>query len=229
MTSEQQNRFAEAVLAGIATAATLAGVDTYAEGIGELAFSSDTFQLYVAKTQNAGEFLRVPTSKLGAVNFGIGGIIYDHYASVGNVGTGEDDLYSDTTPASLLGIDGEKIEATYQLVLTGAAAATQQFKVYFGGTVIYDSTALSIGVATNNATIEVLVIRESSSVVRCSVAISTDFATLFPYSKYTRITGLTLSGTNILKVTGEAAGVGAATDQVVATMGVVKWYGVAGV
>jgi hypothetical protein len=48
--------------------------------------------------------------------------------------------------------------------------------------------------------------------------------TLQPISTYTRITGLTLSNTNILKITGEAAGVGAATDDIVAKLSSVSWF-----
>lgn len=150
-------------------------------------------------------------------------VLFDHYTDAGNVGTGEDDLYSDTIAAGQLAIDGQKIVATYQGIFSGAAASTQDLRVYFGGTLIYDSGALSIGVATDSWTAYVTIIRESSSVVRCAVSISTDFATLFPYSKYTRITGLTLASTQILKITGEAAGVGAANDQIVSKLGYIQF------
>lgn len=150
-------------------------------------------------------------------------VLFDHFTDAGNTGTGEDDLYSDTISAGQLSANGQKIVATYQGVFSGAAASTQDLRIYFGGTKIYDSGALSIGVATNSWTAEITLIRVSSSVVRCSVAISTDFATLFPYSKYTEVTGLTLSNTQILKLTGEAAGVGAGDNQVVAKLGYVQY------
>lgn len=149
----------------------------------------------------------------------MGGTIFDHFADVGNVGTGEDDLYSDTLAASVLAADGDKITATYAGIFVGAAASTQELRAYFGGTKIYDSGALAIGAITSNWTMMVTIIRESSSVVRCTVSLSTDFATLFPYSTYTRITGLTLSNTQIIKITGEAAGVGAVNNQIVAKLG----------
>lgn len=149
--------------------------------------------------------------------------IFDHFASVNNSTTSETDLYSDTLTAGLLATNGDKIFARYQGIFTGAVAATQELRVYFGGTKIYDSGALSIGVATDNWTLELMVIRESSSVVRCSVSVSSDFATLFPYSAYTRITGLTLTNTQILKITGQAAGAGAASNQITATLGAVSY------
>lgn len=162
-------------------------------------------------------------TKANAIRFGVGGTLFDHYADVGNVGTGEDDLYSDTLAASTLAADGEKVTANFAGIFSGAAAATQELRAYFGGTKIYDSGALAIGVATNNWDMEITVIRESSSVVRCSVGLRTDFGTLFPYSTYTRITGLTLTNTQIIKITGEAAGVGAANNQIVAKLGYVEY------
>lgn len=153
----------------------------------------------------------------------LGGSIFNYFADVGNVGTGEDDLYSSTIPASSLGTNGDSVSAVYQGVFNGAALSTQDLRVYFGGTKIYDSGALSIGVATNNWTVNVTCIRVSSSVVRCSVSLSTDFGTLFPYSTYTEVTGLTLTNTQILKLTGEAAGAGAGDNQIVAKLGKVYW------
>ena len=52
---------------------------------------------------------------------------------------------------------------------------------------------------------------------------TTQGATLASYTSYTLVSGLTLSSTNILKITGEAAGAGATTDHVVAKLGVIRW------
>jgi hypothetical protein len=113
--------------------------------------------------------------------------------------TTETDLFSYTVPASTLNNDLEILDG----VVSGTFAANannKQIKVYFGGTVIFDSSAL----AFNNGTwtIEFDIIRESSTVVRCNARFTSDLTTLSSSSKYTRITGLTLSSTNILKVTG---------------------------
>lgn len=148
----------------------------------------------------------------------VGGVTFDHFADAGNTGTGEDDLYSDSIPASTFAVNGDKTVAVYQGIFTGAAASTQQLRAYFGGTKIYDSGALAIGVATNHWTLRVVCIRVSSSVVRCSASLSTDFGTVFPYSTYTEVTGLTLTNAQILKITGEAAGAGAANNQIVAKL-----------
>ena len=198
-------------------------------GVGEYIGGGAVNTAIIIKSGNAAIFLKCNISGTQRwVMLGSGGELlplFDHFADAGNVGTGEDDLYSDTLAASTLATEGDKIIATYGGIFVGAAAATQQLKVYFGGTQIYASGALAIGVATNNWTLNVTVIRESSSVVRCTVSLSTDFATLFPYSTYTRITGLTLTNTQILKLTGEAAGAGAADNQIVSKLGHISKIG----
>lgn len=149
-------------------------------------------------------------------------VLFDHFADVGNVGTGEDDLYSDTIAASQLSADGQKLVGNYAGIFVSSATATRRLKFYFGGTLIYDSSALSLSTSADwNA--EVFIIRESSTVVRCSVTVNTTTASSAPYCTYTRITGLTLSNTNILKLTGEAAGVGAADNDVVAKLSYVQF------
>lgn len=152
----------------------------------------------------------------------VGGVIFDNYADVGNVGTGEDDLHTNTLVASTLGVDGGKVSAHYSGVFVASATATRRLRAYFGGTLIYDSTALSLSVNTDWH-LKVIVIRESSTVVRCVVVANTTSASAAPYCTYTRITGLTLTNTQILKITGEAAGVGAADNDIVAKFSSGNW------
>jgi hypothetical protein len=149
--------------------------------------------------------------------------LFDHFADVGNVGTGEDDLYSDTIATDQLGVDGAKLESQYALAYVSSATATRQTRAYFGGTLVFDSGTLTFG-STGAANLWLTIIRESSSVVRVTAEYAATGLTLQPITQYTRITGLTLSNTNILKITGEAAGVGAATDDIVAKLGSVKFW-----
>ncbi len=149
-------------------------------------------------------------------------VLFDHFADVGNVGTGEDDLYSDTVTANKLSVDGQKITAQYAGIFVSSATATRRLRTYFGGTLIYDSSALSLSTSAD-WDMSVMIIRESSTVVRCSVKVNTTTASSAPYTTYTRVTGLTLSGTNVLKITGEAAGVGAADNDLVAKLGFVEF------
>ena len=154
---------------------------------------------------------------------GLGGILTQNYADVGNVGTGEDDLHTYTVPASVLGTNGDKIEAEYMVVLAAHATATRQVRAYFAGTATVDSTALTLA-SGGTATVKTSIIRESSTVVRVSTTFTVNGITSQPVVTYTRITGLTLSSTNVLKITGEAAGVGAATDDLICKMSVVKFF-----
>lgn len=149
--------------------------------------------------------------------------VFDHFVNANNVTTGETDLYSDTLSAGQLANNGEKIVAQYGGTFVGDATSTQRLKLYFGGTLIFDTGALGIGVTTANWDIGVTVIRVSSSVVRTSVCLTSSFATLNAYDQYTEVTGLTLANTQILKITGTAAGVTAASDQISAKEGFVEW------
>ncbi len=155
------------------------------------------------------------TSKTASV----GGKIKDFITSVGNVGTGEDDLYTYTTEAGILAANGDEIDGSFGLeIVTSAGTATRQIKLWFGGTAIFDTTALLFG-ANSDAVIAYSFIRVSSTVIRYRVTLTTTGATLAAYTAVGELTGLTLSGTNIIKITGEAAGVGAATNDIVAHNG----------
>lgn len=150
-------------------------------------------------------------------------MLFDHYADVGNVGTGEDTLYSDTLVANQLGINGQKIEAEYGGVFVSSATATREIKIYFGGTVIFDTGALTLSLSAA-WTCYVSITRVSATVVRYMISLTTEGAALAAYTAVGELTGLTLSNSNILKVTGEAAGAGAATNDIVAKMGTIIFY-----
>lgn len=150
-------------------------------------------------------------------------VLFDHYADANNGTTVETDLYSDTLAAGQLAANGEKISAQYGGLFVGDATSTQRLKAYFGGSLIFDTGALGLGVATDFWDLWVTVVRESSSVVRCSVAITTNASVLTASATYTRITGLTLTNTQVLKITGTAAGVSGGSNQITAKEGYVQW------
>lgn len=152
----------------------------------------------------------------------VGGVIQDFYADAGNSSTSETDLYSYSLPASSMSYEGDKLNASFAGIFVSSATATRQLKAYFGGTLIYDSSALSVS-TSSDWNMEILIIRESSTVVRCVVKVNTTTASSAPYCTYTRVTGLTLSNANTLKITGQAAGVGAATNDIVAKLGTVRF------
>lgn len=144
--------------------------------------------------------------------------LFDHYINAGNVTTGETDLYSDTIAASQLGANGDKLEAEYGGVFVSSATATREIKVYFGGTVILDTGTLTLTLSSA-WTAYVSIIRVSATVVRYMVSLTTEGAALAAYTAVGEVTGLTLSNTNILKITGQAASTGAATNDIVAKLG----------
>lgn len=151
-------------------------------------------------------------------------VLFDHYADVGNVGTGEDDLYSDTIAAGQLANNGDKLAAEYSGNFVSSATATRQLKVKFAGTTLLDTGAL----ATTAAAVwkvRLLFIRVSATVIRyevdASYSVLSTGVNIGSFLAVGELTGLTLSGTNILKLTGEAAGVGAATNDIVAKLGTV--------
>lgn len=152
-----------------------------------------------------------------------GGVIFDHFADASNGTTVETDLYSDTLAASTFGTNGDKVCAEYAGTFVGDATSTQRLKAYFGGTLIFDSGALGIGVSTVYWALFITCIRESASNVRCAVALNTSFATLNAYATYTKVTGLTLTNTQILKITGTAAGATGGSNQITASEGYVEW------
>ena len=148
--------------------------------------------------------------------------LFNHFADVGNVGTGEDDLYSDTTAAGQLASNGDRLEIEYGGTFVSSATATRQIRIYFGGTLIFDTGALTLSLSAA-WTIYTTIMRVSSSVIRYMVSMTTEGAALAAYTAVGELTGLTLSNTNVLKVTGESAGVGAADNDIVAKLGSVVY------
>jgi len=149
--------------------------------------------------------------------------LFDHFADANNGTTVETDLYSDTLAAGQFATNGDKVFTQYGGTFTGDATSTQRLRMYFGGTLIFDSGALGIGAVTASWNMNATIVRESSSIVRCSVSLNTSFATLNAYATYTKVTGLTLANTQIVKITGTAAGVTGASNQITASEGCIEY------
>lgn len=152
----------------------------------------------------------------------VGGTIFSYINNAGSTGTSETDLYSDSVASNVLSTDKDKLESRYAGEMVNSATATRQLKVYFGGTAIFDTGALSLS-AASDWDLDVLIIRVSATVVRYSVKLNLTGASLSAYANVGELTGLTLSNANTLKITGQAAGVGAATNDIVAKLGSVEW------
>lgn len=154
----------------------------------------------------------------------ISGPLFDHFADGATTHTDgtEDTLYTDTVAAGQLATNGDMVRASYSVAYAGHALSTDQTQAYFGGTKVLDSGAINFATA-GNASVRVEVIRETSTVVRVKAEFIPSGISLQPIVTYTRVTGLTLSGTNILKITGIAASTNAAAGDITAKLGKVEF------
>lgn len=102
-------------------------------------------------------------TKTNAVRYGVGGSLKSVFATVGNVGAGEDDLQTVPIPAGALSQDGDYIEFTMAFSIAGNGT----LKVYFGAQQLFSFSALAsdavyrvtgqvvrTGAATQRATFE---------------------------------------------------------------------------
>ena len=152
----------------------------------------------------------------------IGGKVYNAFADVGNATTTQTDLDSYTVPANALNTDGEGLSGFYSINILGSATATSQFKVFFAGTAYFDSGALALA-ANGNWQIWVELVRTSSSTARISTVLQSPGAALTAYTNEADVTGLDFTTTNILKLTGTRAGVGAASGDILFKHGKILW------
>lgn len=157
-----------------------------------------------------------------STSFKIGGVIGDHYTDAGNTGTSETDLYSDTLPASILANAGDMIQTEYGGLFVSSGTATRQVRIYFGGNLIFDTGALTLSLSSA-WTCYATFMRVDSANVRYMVSFTTEGAALAAYTATGSLGSLNLSNANIIKITGQAAGVGAATNDIVAKLGA-AWY-----
>lgn len=152
----------------------------------------------------------------------VGGVIEDFIFDVGNVGTGADDLYSTTTAANILGASGFKLRAEYSGTATADATDTRELKVLFAGSEIYASTP-QVAASAAPWNLKVLITRETADAVKCFVDASSTTDYPIKGSQYTRLTGVTFSGTNVLKITGESAGTTVSNNDVVANFATIEY------
>lgn len=152
----------------------------------------------------------------------LGGNLADYSADV-SVGGAETDIFTATTAASILGTNNDKLIAEYGGNFVTVGTELTQLKVYFAGTAIWDSTGVAPSTGTTSWRVYVEIIRVSASVVRFSVSLNTTGATGYVYCTVGELTGLTLSNTNILKLTGVSSGVGSGSGDIIGKMGYIQW------
>lgn len=127
-------------------------------------------------------------------------ILYSGYTDVGNITTGEDDLMSFTVPANTLVTDGDWLEVNAQFLYASNGNA-KNLRFYFGGTTLFNNAT------QGGVNIHIIITRTSSTTQKIEW-------TTIPLNG-TIQTGMstgtsTLSGTEVLKFTGDAT----ATDDI---------------
>lgn len=152
----------------------------------------------------------------------VGGVIFDHYID-STVGGAETDIYTDTIVGNSLSSNGDKIVGNYSGNFVTLGTESVQLKAYFAGSNIWDSTGIAMAVGTSSWRICVEIIRVSAIIIRYSVSLNTSGASGFVYETAGELTSLTLSASNVLKITGISSGVGSGVGDIVGKMGYVEW------
>lgn len=129
----------------------------------------------------------------------------------GNVTTGVDTLWSVSVPGNTLARNGDVLRFDLG-IFTAANINNKEVVVSFGGTTIFDSTALALNGA--DLSIEGIIIRTSATTVRCIVRAVGDSALLPSTATYSTVT-VTLANAAGFLVTGEATD----SDDVVLAIG----------
>lgn len=182
------------------------------------------FQGAALRTQALTQFLTSAGGSLGNVS---GGCIADVFADVSTTHTDGtfDTLKSVTLVANALIANGDKIFFDYTLKTVSNATAARDFKLTFAGITIYDSTGLVFGANAGTIRITGYIIRASATTCRATVRFEpSGSATIvaFQSTTYTpesTLTGLTLTGTNNLVLSGAASGTGAASSDITLVQG----------
>ena len=169
---------------------------------------------YLAATDNAGT-LGWTTPAAAKVT-----PLFDYYSDVGNSGTSETDLYSSTLAAGELANNGDKLVIWYGINLPSASGATVNIRMYFGGSAIFGTGALTkLGAGWMDIRVEI--IRVSSTAIRYTAFFQNTGYGSVPLVGGAELAGLTLSSTNVIKITGQA-GAGGASNDIVAKCGSIR-------
>ena len=153
-----------------------------------------------------------------AVRFPVGGTLFDFFADV-TVGGAEADIFSATLAANTFNGNGDKVVASYGGNFVTGGTELTDLLVKFAGTTIWDSTGLAPATGTTSWRVNAELIRVSSTVIRYTVSLNTTGASGYVYCTVGELTGLTLSGTNILLLRGSSSGVGSGSGDIVGKMG----------
>jgi collagen type VII alpha len=143
-------------------------------------------------------------------------------ASTGNTAATETDIRTTTLVASALGTNGDGVHFTAAGSFANTASVDKRLIVYFGGTAIFDSGNLAI-TSSNTWRMSADCWRDSSTSVKCTTIISSSAtAALTALSKYATVTSLTLSNTQVFKITGNGTNANDTTAEIWEVYGTVS-------
>lgn len=148
-----------------------------------------------------------------------GGTIAFSSATTGNGAGAETDIRTQTLTASILANDGDGASFVASGSFAATASVNKRIIVYFGGTAVFDSGSLAI-TSASTWRITSSCDRTSSSAVTCSTTLSSSATgALTAVSQETSVTGLTLTNTQVYKITGN----GTNASDVVAHLWKMRW------
>ena len=145
-----------------------------------------------------------------------GGCIHTNTTTTGNIGTGEDTLFSYSVPANTLNTNKDTLVATASGTFA-TSVNNKRLRVKFGATTIFDSGALAITSAADWV-LEIEIIRTGTTTQKCNVRLNTSSSVLLATVDYATAAE-TLSGAVSLIVTGEAT----ADNDIVGEMFKIRW------
>lgn len=148
------------------------------------------------------------------LKYGLSGKLFQDYNDHGNNATIETELYRYTLGVGGLSISGEQIEAEYGGIFVSSGTATRQIKLYFAGSVIFDTGILSISLSSAWV-LYLTIMRISSSTIRYMISLTTEGAALSAYTSVSELAGIDFINQNELRLTAQASGIGAADNDIV--------------
>lgn len=190
------------------------------DAITETTPASGIFNFVTAPVTNDQIYAVYQASTITTTN--LNGALFDYFTDA-TVGGAEADIYTSTISASRLGTNGDKLYANYGGNFVTIGTESTQLKAYFAGTVIWDSAGIAPSSGTSSWRITVEIIRVNATTIRHTVSLNTTGASGFTYCTSGELTGLTLSNTNIMKITGTSTGVGSGSGDIIGKMGSISW------
>lgn len=137
---------------------------------------------------------------------------------VPNVATAETDLTLYVMPALTIGSAGDQLVAEFAGSFAGHATATRRLRLYLGLVSVFDSGAINVA-STVSWALRVTLVRKDSGIVKAVVTLQYG---AIVQTLADDITGLSLSAQTDFKLTGTAAGAGAATNDIIRILSTVR-------